>query len=192
MCRVGGMRALESPKGKAMPGIPTEHLADQINPTNERLERAEKELARAVREMTREFVHFRTEVSSDLRWIKRNGGLLAACAITLIGTAVYVVHRATQIEDAVFALQKDTAQINGNFTRLENTVVALQKDVVQVKTGVANLENNFARLEGSVVALRQDTTALKADFKARADRLSHALDRIEKALPQPAPNRRDQ
>jgi predicted nucleic acid-binding Zn-ribbon protein len=176
-----------------MPGIPTEHLADQINRTNERLERAEKQLAEAIREMTREFASLRADVSADFRWMKRIGGFLAACALGLLGTAFYVVHRATQIEDAVIALQKDTARTNSNFARLESTVVALQNDTTQIKTSVVGLQNNFARLEGSVVALRQDTTDLKADFKARDDRLNHTLDRIEKGLPQPqpAPPRRD-
>ncbi len=157
------MPALDSPKEKAMAGIPTEHLADLINRTNERLGRAENQLTEAIREMTREFVLFRGEVSSDLRWIKLIGWALVASAAVVLGAVPYLVYRATQIEGAVVALQKDTTQI----------------------------KRTLASLEGSVVALRQDTTALKSDLQARDDRLGQALDRIEKALP-PQPPRRDQ
>jgi outer membrane murein-binding lipoprotein Lpp len=61
--------------------------------------------------------------------------------------------------------------------------------LILVGTGVCGfgrVESEIARLGGDVIQLRKDTTELRAEFKARDDRLGRTLERIEKALP-PSP-----
>ncbi len=139
-------------------------------PTNteltEEVRNTHRELTDAIRELRGEVSTLRVEIAkinTSLNWAKGIGVILAGSAVTILILAFSVAHRATQLEDAVVALQKDSSQI-------KDAVVALQKD--------------FGRTEGTIVALQGTFAEFKADFKARDKQIADSLDRIEKALAQ--------
>jgi hypothetical protein len=117
------------------------------------------------------------DINTSLKFIKGIGVFLATCGLGILGSAFYAVHRATQIEGAVVALQKDTGEMRAD---------------------IAGLKKETIRTEGAVVALQKDTTELRKDSKTRDDQFRktlESLDRIEKAVVQkqspPQPKRAD-
>jgi prefoldin subunit 5 len=90
-------------------------------------------------------------------------------------------------------LRVEAARINANLGWLKGVgrIVAGSTVgiLILIGTGVyrfGHVENAIAELQRDTAELRKDTAELRSDFKARDDRLTRALERVEKALP-PAP-----
>ncbi len=124
-----------------MPPTNTE-LTEGVRSTHRELTDAIKELRGEISALCVEVA----KINTSLNWAKGIGVILAGSAVTVLVLAFGVAHRATQFEDAVIALQKDSSQI-------KDALVALQK--------------NFGRTEGAIVALQSNFAELEADFKAR-------------------------
>jgi hypothetical protein len=96
--------------------------------------------------------------------IVRIGTFLVVAAFGGVGSVIWLVHRATQVEDAVIELQKTVANIESN---LKETQKEIKVDVGELKTGVAvttrtveersaRLQESLARIEKSLAQVSQD------------------------------------
>jgi hypothetical protein len=76
------------------------------------------------------------------------------------------------------------------FGRVESDIAKLRGDTDQLRKDTTEelrrVGGDITKLRGDTDQLRKDTTELRAEFKARDDRLGRTLERIEKALP-PSP-----
>ncbi len=98
-----------------MPGIPTEHLADQIRETNQRLVESHERLADEIHELSRKFDDFRVEIAvklgeinttlenhqTSLRFAGRSIIILIPVVITLIGAAFGITWYAAKLDSRV-------------------------------------------------------------------------------------------
>src|SRR5690349_3681046 len=97
------------------------------------------------------------------------------------------------LRTAVSDLRIEVAKINTNLNWLKGIgrIVAGSAIAVLILVGTGvyrfgRVETAIAELQRDTGGLRKDVTELRAEFKARDDRLSRTLERVEKALP-PAP-----
>jgi predicted nucleic acid-binding Zn-ribbon protein len=141
-------------------------LAEEVRDTH-------RELAGAIKELRGELSALRVDVAkinTSLGWAKGIGMILAGSAVTILILAFSVAHRATQLEDAVFAIQKDFADFKKDFADFKVDYKARDK---QIADSLASLQANLVEL--------------KADFNARDKHVAESLNRIEKTLAQTAP-----
>jgi prefoldin subunit 5 len=130
-------------------------LAEEVRETNRRLTAAIDALRTEVTDLRVEVA----KINTNLNWLKGIGRIVAGSAVAvliLVGTGVY---RFGRVETAIAELQRDTGE---RFGRVETSIASLQRDTGE---------------------LRKDATEFRAEFKARDDRLSRMLERVEKALP---------
>lgn len=81
-------------------------LAEEMRDTH-------RELTGAIKELRSEVSALRVDVAkinTSLNWAKGIGAVLAGSAVTILILAFGVAHRATQLEDAVAALQRDFSE----------------------------------------------------------------------------------
>src|SRR4051812_12772754 len=86
-------------------------LTTELQETNRRLTDAIDGLRTEVAELRKDVAR----INTSLNWARAIGGIIAASAVSLLILAFGVAHRATQIEDAVATLQKDTAELKADF-----------------------------------------------------------------------------
>lgn len=84
-----------------MPTATDDKLAEAL--TNLRVEMAER-----FGRVEKDIAEFRGGITSDLRWIKWLGGILLT---GVLGTGLYVAHRAGQIETTVATLKEDMKDV---------------------------------------------------------------------------------
>lgn len=98
-------------------------------------------------------------IGDRLESLRKFGWALTFWALGMLGSAFYVVHRATQIEVAVAGLQTDFAKFKTDFKERDKQIA------------------------DSLAALRKESQARDG----RLDRALDSLDRIEKTLAQTRP-----
>lgn len=102
-------------------------LAEEVRETNRRLTDAIDRLTTAVQKL-----EVRVAVIEDrLGSLRKIGWALSLWALGMLGSAFYVVHRSTQIEDAVVALQKDFGDSKARDERLNQTLSRIEKTLAQ-------------------------------------------------------------
>jgi hypothetical protein len=98
-----------------MPGIPTEHIADDLGElreshrqlatefreSNRQVLEAVRDIGRKADENHREFVGFRSEVKNDLRWIKGIGAFFAVVLASMVAGSVTVAWNASAVVSEV-------------------------------------------------------------------------------------------
>jgi methylthioribose-1-phosphate isomerase len=92
-------------------------LAEEVRDTH-------RELTGAIKELRIDVSALRVDVgkiNTSLNWAKGIGAILAGSAVTVLILAFNVAHRATQLEDAVVELQKNSSE-----TRKDSRVTAGQ------------------------------------------------------------------
>ena len=142
-------------QGDSTMSLTVTDLAEEVRETNRRLTAAIDALRTEVTDLRIEVA----KINTNLNWLKGIGRIVAGSAVAvliLVGTGVY---RFGRVETAIAELQRDTG---GGFGRVETSIGNLQRDTGE---------------------LRKDATEFQAEFKARDDRLSRTLERVEKALP---------
>jgi hypothetical protein len=102
-------------------------LAEEVRETNRRPTDAIDRLSTMIQKL-----EVRVAVIEDrLGSIRKIGWALMLWAIGMLGSAFYVVHRSTQIEDAVVALQKDFSDMKARDDRLNQTLARIEKSLSQ-------------------------------------------------------------
>jgi hypothetical protein len=92
-------------------------LAEEVRDTH-------RELAVAIKELRIDLSALRVDVgkiNTSLNWAKGMGAILAGSAVTILVLAFNVAHRATQLDDAVVELRRDSLE-----TRKDSHVTAGQ------------------------------------------------------------------
>jgi hypothetical protein len=76
-----------------------------------------------------------SEINSSLKFIKWIGGFLSVCAIGFLAYDFASVQRLARIEDAILALQKDSAELRSDLKernqRIANSLDRIEKSLVQ-------------------------------------------------------------
>lgn len=140
-------------------------LADEVRDTNRRLTSAIDALRTEVADLRVEAAR----INANLGWLKGIGRIVAGSAVgilILIGTGVY---RFGHVENAIAELQRDTAE--------------LRKDTAELRS---EFTARLAEVQRDTARLTKDMAEFRSEFKAWDDRLTRALERVEKSLP-PAP-----
>ncbi len=107
--------------------LTTAELAEEVRETNRRLTDAIDRLTTMVQRL-----EVRVAVIKDrLGSIRKIGWALALWALGMLGSAFYLVHRSTQIEEAVVALQKDFGDLKARDERLNQTLARIEKNLAQ-------------------------------------------------------------
>jgi phage shock protein A len=113
-------------------------LADEVRETNRRLTDAIHGLRTEVHDLRTEVA----KINTSLNWAKGIGASLFACALGILTFAYRVDQKVTHMEDAVVALQKDSAETKARDKLLADSLAALQKDSKQVLDSLARIEKS--------------------------------------------------
>ncbi len=147
-------------------------LAEEVRESNRRLTAAIDALRSEAEDLRVEVTKINTSLNR-MRGIARVVAGSAVAILILVGTGVYRF-----------------GHVEGEITRLGGDIKQLRTDMDQVRKDTAEwraeIKGDLAKLRGDTDQVRKDTAEWRAEARARDDRLSRTLERIEKALP-PAP-----
>jgi erythromycin esterase-like protein len=130
-------------------------VAEQLRETNQRLTESNDRLTAAIHGLEVEVAKINNSLSF-LRWI---GVTLVAIGLGVLTFSYGAVRKATQIEDAVTGLQKDSAELRNDFKARDN----------QFSKAIAELRNDFkARDDQFSKALERIEKALAQNQPARS------------------------